>query len=169
VGQTLTAIALRAERAAAAPATSQHAALREIATTAQRSLEDVRRIGHELRPEALDDLGLVNALIALCTRIARQGQLRIRRELEWRLPALSPEAELVIYRTAQEALTNVLRHAEANEACLSLRGDPTGVVLQVTDDGVGLPEQVEEHGLRGMRERAIVIGAALEIGSLGRG
>ncbi|MBV8219046.1 MAG: HAMP domain-containing protein, partial [Solirubrobacterales bacterium] len=93
VGQTLTAIALRAERAAGETGL-QTAALTDIGETALRSLEDVRRIGRELRPEALDDLGLVNALVALCSRIDGQRELRVRRELEWHLPPLSAEVEL---------------------------------------------------------------------------
>ncbi|HET9719621.1 MAG TPA: HAMP domain-containing sensor histidine kinase [Solirubrobacteraceae bacterium] len=163
VGQTLTAIALRAERAAAATG-SQQQALNEIADTALRSLEDVRRIGRELRPEALDDLGLINALIALCARMDRQGGPRIRRDLDWHLPDLSPEAELVIYRAAQEALTNVLRHAQASAASVSLSHRTSEVELRVIDDGRGLPSNLVENGLRGMRERAMVIDATLHIG-----
>ncbi|MHB8696079.1 MAG: sensor histidine kinase [Solirubrobacteraceae bacterium] len=162
VGQTLTAIALRAERAAAEPG-SQHDALVDITETALRSLEDVRRIGRELRPEALDDLGLVNALIALCARVDRQRGLRVARDLDWRLPALSPEVELVVYRAAQEALTNVLRHAEATEVVVALKHEAGHVVLLVRDNGRGLPAVVSERGLRGMRERAVVIDAQLEV------
>ena len=162
VGQTLTAIALRAERAAGEPDT-RTTALTEITETALRSLEDVRRIGRELRPEALDDLGLVNALIALCSRIDRQRGLRVRRDLEWQLPELSPEVELVIYRAAQEALTNVLRHAEATEVLVSLRHQGEHVVLIVGDNGRGLPPRLSEGGLGGMRERALVINGQLEI------
>jgi two-component system sensor histidine kinase UhpB len=162
VGQTLTAIALRAERAAADPG-AQRAALVDIAETALRSLEDVRRIGRELRPEALDDLGLVNALIALCGRFGRPGGFRIRRELDWHLPALSPEVELVIYRTAQEALTNVLRHAGASEVFVGLQREGEQVVLRVSDNGRGLPDGVNGRGLRGLRERAMVIDAQLDI------
>lgn len=164
VGQTLTAIALRAERAVGEPG-PQSEALVDIGETALRSLEDVRRIGRELRPEALDDLGLVNALIALCGRVDRQRGLRVRRELDWHLPELSPEVELVIYRTAQEALTNVLRHADASEVVVTLSRDPAGVVLSVRDDGRGLPAGANGRGLRGLRERAIVIDAQLEIGA----
>jgi len=163
VGQTLTAIALRAERAAAEPG-PQHEALVDITETALRSLEDVRRIGRELRPEALDDLGLVNALIALCARADRQRGLRVRRDLDWGLPQLSPEVELVIYRAAQEALTNVLRHAQATDVFVALKRDGSDVVLTVSDNGRGLPAAVTERGLRGMRERAMVIGARLELG-----
>ncbi|HTU87788.1 MAG TPA: HAMP domain-containing sensor histidine kinase [Solirubrobacteraceae bacterium] len=162
VGQTLTAIALRAERAAGEP-TSQTDALVDIGETAHRSLEDVRRIGRELRPEALDDLGLVNALIALCGRMDQQRTLRIHRELDWRLPKLSSEVELVIYRTAQEALTNVLRHAQATEVSVSLKREDGGVALVVSDNGCGLPAGADGRGFRGLRERAIVIDAQLEV------
>jgi two-component system sensor histidine kinase UhpB len=163
VGQTLTAIALRAERAAAEPG-SQGEALADITQTALRSLEDVRRIGRELRPEALDDLGLINALIALCGRIDRRHGFRIRRELDWHLPKLSPEVELVIYRVAQEALTNVLRHASATEVFVRCKRADGELVLTVSDDGRGLPAAVRESGLRAMRDRARVIDARLDVG-----
>jgi two-component system sensor histidine kinase UhpB len=166
VGQTLTAIALRAERAAAETSSaSQSAALAEINETVLRSLDDVRRIGRELRPEALDDLGLVNALIALCSRMDRGGPVKVRRELTWQLPPLSSETELVIYRVAQEALTNVLRHARASEATVSLRPESGSVVLVVRDDGDGLPARARAGGLSGMRERAMLIGAELDVSS----
>lgn len=164
VGQTLTAVALRAERAAGDPA-RQGQALTEIAATVLRSLEDVHRIGRELRPEALDDLGLVNALIALCSRVGRQSGMTVRRDLDGHLPALSGDVELVIYRVAQEALTNALRHAGGSEATVSLRSAGHTVVLTVTDNGRGLTECRREGGLGGMRERAMLIGAQLEIGS----
>jgi two-component system sensor histidine kinase UhpB len=168
VGQTLTSIALRAERLAQEPVPDSRA-LAEIVQTALISLEDVRRIGRELRPEALDELGLTSALIALCTRVVEQGGLRVRRRLDWRLPELAPEVELVIYRTAQEALTNTLRHAQASEVIVELRGEAEHVLLRVEDDGGGFPPERVERGLRGMRERALVIGARLELGSGERG
>jgi two-component system, NarL family, sensor histidine kinase UhpB len=164
VGQVLTAIALRAERASE-DATTERGALTEIAQSLMRSLEDVQRIGRELRPEALDDLGLVNALIALCSRIDREAGLRIRRDLEWNLPRLSAEEELVIYRIAQEALTNALRHAAATEVTVTLKHVDGHVTLTVRDDGCGLPERRSESGLTGMRERAMLIGAYLDIHS----
>ena len=161
VGQTLTAVALRAERAAGElPAQAQ--ALGEIVATVHRSLDDVRRIARELRPEALDDLGLIDALISLCLRMERQGDRRVLRELQGPLPLLSPEVELVIYRVAQEALTNAFRHADASQVRVALkRTRDDDVVLSVTDDGRGLPTPMPERatGLAGMRERAILIGA----------
>jgi two-component system, NarL family, sensor histidine kinase UhpB len=165
VGQTLTAIALRAERAGNGDAAEQSRALAEIADTVLQSLADVQRIGRELRPEALDDLGLINALIVLCRRIEGQARLHVRRSLDWSLPALSPEVELVIYRVAQEALTNVLRHSGATEVIVSLRQSERSVVLSVVDDGRGLPADVAEHGPQGMRERAMLIDAELIVGS----
>ena len=164
VGQVLTAIALRAERAAQ-DQTNQPEALIEIAQRLVQSLEDVQRIGRELRPEALDDLGLINALIALCSRIAREAGLRIQRDLEWNLPPLSADEELVIYRIAQEALTNALRHAGATEVTVILKHVDSVVALTVRDDGCGLPEQRTESGLVGMRERAMLIDAQLDIRS----
>jgi two-component system, NarL family, sensor histidine kinase UhpB len=165
IGQTLTAVALLAERAADQGGTQQQA-LSEIASTVQASLDDLRRISRELRPEALDDLGLINALIALCSRIGQQGGVRVRRELEAQLPTLASNIELVIYRVAQEALTNVLRHAHASRVDLSLRRADGRVVLTVRDDGRGLPENLPTtSGLAGMRERAMLIGAELAIDS----
>lgn len=169
VGQTLTAVALRAERAAADP-TEQDRALAEISATVLRSLDDVHRIGRELRPEALDDLGLVNALIALCSHVGRQGGIQVERELDGQLPPLAPELELVIYRVAQEALTNALRHSGGGRVIVALNRVGNQVVLAVADDGRGLPDGRHEGGLQGMRERAMLIGAQLELSSqTGRG
>ena len=82
-----------------------------MAEAVRDSLDEVRRIARELRPEALDDLGLVNALIALCARVRSEEGPRVSRELQGELPPLSPDVELVVYRIAQEGLTNALRHA----------------------------------------------------------
>ena len=75
------------------------------------SLEDVRRIALELRPEALDDLGLISALAVLCERFAQRSGLTVDQRIDDELPELDPESELVVYRVAQEALTNVARHS----------------------------------------------------------
>jgi len=165
VGQTLTAVALQAERASSQNGPAQTRALAEIAETVLSSLDDVHRIGRELRPEALDDLGLVNALIALCSRVPRQAGVRIRRDLDGHLPALSPDVELVIYRVAQEGLTNALRHAAATEVTLSLKHSAGRVVLAVADNGRGIGEPTQGGGLAGMRERAMLIDAQLAVRS----
>jgi two-component system sensor histidine kinase UhpB len=163
VGQTLTAVALRVERAAAGDA-AQAQMLGEIATVIHRSLEDVRRIARELRPEALDDLGLAGALVALSLRVERTGSVRVLRELEASLPQLSSEVELVIYRVAQEALTNALRHSGADRVNLALRRERDGVRLTIEDDGSGLAADHDSgDGLVGMRERAMLIGGELSV------
>jgi len=164
VGQMLTAIALRAQSAAEGVRGEGRQALLELSQGALGSLEDVRRLARELRPEVLDDLGLVNALVSLCGRVDRETEIHVRRELDWRLPPLSAEAELVIYRVAQEALTNVLRHAGASEVVVELRAVGGRVVLAVSDNGRGMPADSVERGVRGMRERAALIDAELELG-----
>jgi two-component system sensor histidine kinase UhpB len=158
VGQTLTAVALRAE-AASLDSSNQDEALREIGEAVQRCLDDLRRIANRLRPEALDDLGLVNALIALCNRVSRQGDIAIRRELSPDLPELSRETELVVYRVAQEALTNVLRHSSATRVTVSLAAPDGHVTLRVRDNGRGLDDGAPQRtGVAGMRERALLVG-----------
>jgi two-component system, NarL family, sensor histidine kinase UhpB len=167
IGQTLTAVTIQAERAADGdPAQASHA-LRGVADAVRESLDEVRRIARELRPEALDDLGLVNALIALCTRIGAQNGPRVKRELQGTLPPLSTEVELVLYRIAQESLTNALRHADARSATVSLEADADAVTLSVADDGKGLPVELprDTAGIAGMRERALLVGGRLTIDS----
>jgi two-component system sensor histidine kinase UhpB len=139
--------------------------LEELRETARQGTEDVRRIARRLRPEALEDLGLQSALAALATSFGEQAHIRVNRHLEPpRLP-LSEEQELVIYRVAQEAMTNVARHAEASAVELRLERSDNRIVLTVLDDGRGLPPvaHTASHGIRGMRERAMLIGAELAI------
>ena len=121
---------IQAERAADGDPALASQALRRVADAVRDSLDEVRRIARELRPEALDDLGLVNALIALCTRVGAQGGPRVTRDLQGKLPPLAPDVELVIYRIAQESLTNALRHSEARTATVSLKADAEMVTLQ---------------------------------------
>jgi two-component system, NarL family, sensor histidine kinase UhpB len=167
IGQSLTAVTIQAERAADGDPAAAAEALRRVADSVRDSLDEVRRIARELRPEALDDLGLVNALIALCTRIGAQGSLRVGRELQGKLPPLSPDVELVVYRIAQEGLTNALRHADARSATVSLKADAETLTLRVADDGKGMPAQLPDGtaGIAGMRERALLVGGRLSIQS----
>jgi two-component system, NarL family, sensor histidine kinase UhpB len=131
----------------------------------RRSLEDVRRIARELRPEALDHLGLQSAVRSLCIEAAAGGTLRIRPQLELAGVELSSEVELVIYRVAQEALTNVVRHSGASEVVVALREVDGAVRLIVRDNGRGLPEGGlgDGSGIAGMRERALHVGGRLTI------
>jgi two-component system sensor histidine kinase UhpB len=167
IGQTLTAIMLEAERAAGGDPAQASKALTSVARAVRDSLDEVRRIARELRPEALDDLGLVNALIALCSRVDAQGDFRVRRNLQGKLPDMQPEIELVIYRVVQESLSNALRHAGADAVTVSLRSDAENLVLSVTDDGKGMPAELPRGtaGIAGMRERALLVGGRLSIDS----
>jgi two-component system, NarL family, sensor histidine kinase UhpB len=165
VGQTLTGVMLQVEGLAPGIPNDLRDQLDELRETARQGTEEVRRIARRLRPEALEDLGLQSALAALATAVGEQAHIRVSRHLEPpRLP-LSEEQELVIYRVAQEAMTNVARHAEASVVELRLERSDDRVVLTVRDDGSGLPPVAEKssHGIRGMRERALLIGAGLAI------
>jgi two-component system sensor histidine kinase UhpB len=165
VGQTLTAALLQLSGLVKHVPDAANDQLTEVQETVRESLEDVRRIALELRPEALEHLGLVSALEALCQRLAERTGLRVERHITPDLPPLDRDRELVIYRVTQEALTNVVRHSGTSAARLCLHGAPDRVTLRVIDQGTGLAEGSgrEGVGLRGMRERALLIGADLQI------
>jgi two-component system sensor histidine kinase UhpB len=164
VGQTLTGVMLQVEGLSASIPSALREQLDELRETARHGTEEVRRITRRLRPEALDDLGLQSALAALATAVGQQAHIVVRRHLE-PAPELTAEQELVIYRVAQEALTNVVRHADASAVDLVLTHDDRRTVLTVADDGRGLPPGAlpSPNGIRGMRERAMLIGAGLTI------
>jgi len=167
----LTAVVLQLERAARRTEPPVRGEVAEAREAVRESLEEVREIARRLRPEALDDLGLPSALAALTLDISKRTGLRIERRISPDLQKLSPEEELVIYRVAQEGLTNVARHAEARRAWVSLEDGAGGVVMEVRDDGQGFdPGRDAGAGLRGMRERALLVGAELAVESRqGRG
>jgi len=164
VGQTLTGVMLQVEGLAGVIPDELRERLDELRETARHGTEEVRRIARRLRPEALEDLGLQSALAALAGAVGEQAKLRIERRLEPGLP-LTQEQELVVYRIAQEALTNVARHADATAVQLHLERTNERAILTVRDDGRGLPPAAfrSTHGIRGMRERAMLIGAQLTI------
>jgi two-component system sensor histidine kinase UhpB len=166
VGQVLTSVVLELEHAAQRADADDAQQLATARESVRRSLEDVRRIARELRPEMLDDLGLQSALRALCTSAAAHQRLHIERRLEL-TDAVSPEVELVVYRVAQESLTNVMRHAGASEVLVSLANVGGGLRLIVRDDGHGLPAGVNGGaGLAGMQERALHVGGRLTVATV---
>jgi two-component system sensor histidine kinase UhpB len=165
VGQGLTAALLHLERAAHEPAEPARNEIRQAKEVVRESLEEVREITLRLRPEALDDLGLRSALLALCERIEAGAKMKVDAALPSPFPALDDEQELVAYRVAQEALTNVVRHAEADRAWLSVAATDDVVLLGVEDNGRGFDDNaVPGAGLEGMRERALLVSGALKIG-----
>ncbi|MGA8340155.1 MAG: sensor histidine kinase [Solirubrobacteraceae bacterium] len=164
VGQELTAVLLGLARVEARAPAELRGDVAEVQAAVRDSLEEVRLIAIELRPEALDDLGLESALAVLCERLTERFGLRVRQHLDAQLSPLPPDVELVVYRVAQEALTNVARHAGAHEAEITLARHDGGLMLTVSDDGDGLPVgHTPGTGIRGMRERATLIGASLTI------
>jgi two-component system sensor histidine kinase UhpB len=163
VGQALTAVMLQIGRLAKKAPSDLGEEFTEALETTRTSLEDVRRIAKQLRPEALDDLGLVPALNALAGTFAERTGLRIRRRLPESLPPIGDEAELVVFRVAQESLTNAARHAESTRVDLTLERHKHRVVLHVRDYGRGVDGTRPGSGIRGMRERALLIAADLSI------
>ena len=166
VGQVLTGVLLQFDAVLGDIPLERRGELEGTRQTIREALEDVRRIAQELRPAPLEHLGLVSALTDLSTRFARQSGLKLDHHFAPDLPRLSPEAEITVYRVAQEGLTNIARHAQATRVGLSLEDGAGSVVLRLTDDGIGFTEEATRQdagGLRGMRERAVLVGGVLAI------
>jgi len=164
LGQSLTGVLLQIDQAIRTP---DEADLEEAREGARRSLDDVRRIARDLRPDTLAELGLASALNALATRFTSQCGVVVDRHLDGDLPALDEDVEVVVYRVAQEALTNVARHADARRVTLELSRAGDAVTLTVDDDGRGVPSYVgpEARGITGMRERALLVHGRLWVGN----
>jgi two-component system sensor histidine kinase UhpB len=172
IGQTLTALSLELQHVSATVARNGDDPLATAKDATTQAIGDVRRLARRLRPEVLDELGLVAALTNLCDRLSATSGLRVERQFEQPLPELDAATELVVYRIAQESLTNVIRHARARTAAVVLRGAGEALELRVRDDGVGLSEATQRAGgtgIRGMRERAIAVGASLSVTARAQG
>ena len=166
VGQSLTALLLRLKNAVEDAPPELAPQLVEAQAIARQNLDEVGRIARRLRPTALDDLSLAYALHSLVDAFEGGADPEFEREIELELPRLTTEAELAVYRIAQEALTNAVRHANANRVTVALRREGPGAVqLRVCDDGRGMVHaaDLEHGGIRGMRERAVSVGASLSI------
>lgn len=162
IGQGLTVVLLGLRRVTDQVPPELRPEVEAVADTVRHNLDEVRQVAKRLRPGVLADLGLRSALKALGRDLSAAG-VPVTTELAEVLPELSSEVELVIYRVAQEALTNVARHANATTAELSLTATDSGVVtLRISDDGVGMVS-TESAGIRGMRERAMLIRSRLRV------
>src|SRR5437588_613710 len=127
LGQAMTGVLLQLDQAVAThPGDGQ---LREARETARESLDRIRHIARGLRPDVLDDLGLGAALTALCLRAGRHGGYEVRRRLALDPSPLPRDVQVVVYRVAQEGLTNVARHARAANVLVELRRDDGDLVL----------------------------------------
>ena len=137
--------------------------LADAITHAQQAVTDIRRLVYNLRPPALDDLGLVGALREQMNQY-HGSTITFAIEAPEPLPPLSAAVEVACYRIAQEALTNVVRHAHACTCVIRLVLAET-LLLEVSDDGLGLPKGRQAGvGLTSMRERAAELGGTCEIG-----
>ena len=168
-GQALTSILLGLKTVEDAQGTDAFAAtvgqLRELVVA---TLQDVRRLAVELRPRALDDFGLVPALERLTTSFSEQTAIAV--ELESRLPdaRLPSDIETVLYRVVQEALTNVVKHAQAGHVSIVLSQRDGKVAAVIEDDGRGFSGEADAEGglgLVGMRERVALLGGRLGLES----
>lgn len=152
--------------------------LKNISTTLRDMMDGLRRFSHELRPSLLDKFGLVPSLEMLTEEVGRQGSLECHLEIvnsEQRIP---DEAELALFRIAQEALRNVRKHSKATEAVVSIEFNESKATLSVTDNGIGFQvdrwqselAQNGKFGLIGMRERASLLRGQLTVESeMGKG
>ncbi|MFI9591790.1 histidine kinase [Nonomuraea sp. NPDC052265] len=164
IGQSLTVALLALKRVRDRAPAELAEELGHAQEAIRTSLDEVRQVAHRLRPGVLEDLGLTSALTALATDLSQTGTVEVIRGLAPGLPPLTSEVELVLYRIAQESLTNVARHAQASRATLTLTPDGGDLVLRVADNGrggIGEPGA----GIRGMHERALLIGARLSVHS----
>jgi two-component system sensor histidine kinase UhpB len=166
IGQSVTGLMLELDAAAKQAPAVMVPRLRDVQEAAREISHELQEIVRQLRPEALDMIGLRAAIIALADRFAGQGPMKIDLHLAEDLPELSPEAELVVYRVAQESLTNAVRHSGASKVLIELKGDSKDVELRVSDAGRGMAMGATPgNGIRGMRERAVLVGARLTIES----
>jgi two-component system, NarL family, sensor histidine kinase DevS len=165
-GQALTSMLLALkplEQAVGGPEARQAVeGLRELVVA---TLQDVRRLAVQLRPAALDDFGLPAALTRLAATVSEQSGTQVDLEAHLGEQRLAGEVETTLYRIVQEALTNVVKHAEATRASVTLTRKPGSVVAVVEDDGRGFDVAAANGGLGliGMRERLAVVGGRLSI------
>lgn len=170
--QVLAAVNLRLGMVGERAEPDQRAALEEARQLVAEGIRGIRRVTSDLRPTALDHLGLAAAVRAAVRDYASRHGLAVAFTESGELPELSEDAELVVYRTVQETLANAARHAPEAQVYVDLSTDERGIALSVGDDGPGLPPGVSAEnarrgtGLAGIRERARGVGGTLEIESV---
>jgi two-component system, NarL family, sensor histidine kinase UhpB len=167
VGQRLTALLLQLRAVIEEAPPELVPQLHAAQELARANLEEIGRLARQLRPTALDDLGLAYALHSLLDVAEANGGVRLVREIDAELPQLERQAELAVYRIAQEAVTNVLRHSGASTLSVRASASPSELVLEVADDGRGMlyAADQESGGIRGMLERTLAVNGLLHIRS----
>jgi two-component system sensor histidine kinase UhpB len=163
VGQVLTGLVLELDQAARVSPPAVRDRLAETREAARALSGEIGEIVGRLRPETLDDLGLASAITVLGDGFTDATGVPVQRRLDVAPADLEPEAELALYRIAQESLTNVARHAGATQVRIELVTAPDGVTVSVEDDGRGIGDSPPGNGIRGMRERAMLLGGSLSV------
>ncbi len=147
----------------------QAGAMRALHESLVRMSEDIHSLAYQLHPSVLEDLGLVEALRAECERRGRQSRVALSVVCDAVPPTIDRDVALCLFRVAQEALTNAVRHAQAQAARVVLRSMDGGLLLAVSDDGVGFdldaPPERKSLGLASMRERVSLLKGTLDIES----
>lgn len=166
VNQSLTGVLLRLEATKASAPPELEAEISETSVLAHQAMDELLTVARQLRPTALDDLGLSAAIAGQIEQLG-QSEIEATFEADGDFGDLDPEVQLVIYRVAQESLGNAIRHSRADHVRVRLTRREGSVELTVTDDGTGFSfaESTSGLGLGGMRERAILVGGDLEIQS----
>jgi signal transduction histidine kinase len=137
--------------------------LRDLDTEVQHSIADIRRLVYDLRPPVLDDIGLIEALRGQATQLGRSDGVVINVDSACSDADLPSAVELAAYRVAVEAMTNVVRHAQAKQCTVAIERNHQ-LVVRVEDDGVGIATgQPRGVGLRSMRERVVELGGSLRL------
>jgi two-component system sensor histidine kinase UhpB len=167
VNQSLTGLLLRLEAAREKAPPELAAELAEIRRVAKQAMEELLTLARQLRPTALDDLGLEAALAGNVRELANQGVAEATFDADGELRGLPKDAQLVVYRVAQEALSNAVRHSGAEHVHVGLQREGDRVALSVGDDGRGFSFDQTSRGLGigGMRERALLVGGEFQIES----
>jgi two-component system, NarL family, sensor histidine kinase UhpB len=167
VNQALTAILLRLEALAQETPPDRAGEVRELKRLVNQAMGDLSGLARQLRPDALDDHGLVPAVDAQLMRFAERTGVRTAFRTEGDPARLSQDEQTAIYRVAQEALANVGRHAGARFVAVELITDGNGTELRVSDDGTGFEPALADGGLglSGMAERARLVGGELQVRS----
>jgi signal transduction histidine kinase len=175
IAQTLTSINVRLTSLKSQAALSTEGLERNIARTQQlveRSVKIVHRFARELRPTVLDDLGLIPALHAFLKHFRQETGIRVSLSAFAAVEQVNGDKRTVLYRVAQEALTNVGRHAQASQAEVKIWKRDDAVCMTIRDDGKGFPLERVLHtkkgsrlGLLGMRERLEMVGGNFTVTS----
>jgi two-component system, NarL family, sensor histidine kinase UhpB len=166
VNQSLTGLLLRLEAARSAAPPGLEPELAETKSLANQAMRELLDLARNLRPTALDDLGLAAAIAGLVERLG-EGEITGTAAIDGDFADLGDDAQLVVYRVAQEALSNAARHSGAANIAVTMRRDAAGVELAVADDGRGFSFDEADRGLGidGMRERALLVDGELTIES----